>query len=186
MKRVALGGHDTRTEQSQNVDWKEVRSKFKLVLGQHIGPPDCPLMRRWFLETPLGSLRLHHFIKSDDERHLHDHPWPFATLVIAGSYDDYSYCPLCEGLGRITVLHAAHRSTVNCHRCLGKGKLVDHLRRGSFRIRPAKHRHAVRTTGAWTVIVTGPEERLWGFWMAPDVFRPMADYFRRYGYAPCE
>lgn len=36
------------------------------------------------------SVRIHHFYRSDDARHFHDHPWWFVTLVVRGGYTDVS------------------------------------------------------------------------------------------------
>src|ERR1700733_7651031 len=41
-------------------------------------------VRRWYLETPFGSIRVHHWLHSDDDRAFHDHPWWFWTLVLRG------------------------------------------------------------------------------------------------------
>ena len=133
---------------------------WKIKWGQIFGPEECPMMVRWALECPLFSVRLHHFLRSHDMRHLHDHPWWFITLVLRGRYFD------------ITEID-------------GERHASDVLEPGSMRFRPAHHAHAVVTEGCWTVVVTGPIERRWGFW-DNGMFRPVADYFRRYGYAPCE
>lgn len=132
---------------------------FKVKWAQTIGPDECPMMLRWVLESPWFSLRLHHFLRPDDMRSLHDHPWWFVTLVLRGRYID--------------------RAEID-------GTAVeDHLRPGSVRFRPSHHRHAVDTAGCWTLVLTGRINRRWGFW-DHGIFRPVADYFGRYGYAPCE
>lgn len=140
------------------------KNGFQIKWADLIGPPECPMMKRWVFVTPLGSLRLHHFLRSDVDRHPHDHPWWFITLVLKGEYTD-----LAEIMrdGRHAVF------------------MQDCLKRGSIRFRPALHRHWVHTDGCWTLIVTGRNRRSWGFWDR-DVFRPVKQYFERYGYAPCE
>lgn len=140
---------------------RDLREKnaWQLKWAELIGPDDCPLMQRWVLVTPIGSVRVHHFLRSDADRHMHDHPWWFLTLVVRGAYVDEAEI---DGELRRDV-----------------------LRPGSLRFRPALHRHQVKTDGCWTLIVTGRIRRQWGFW-ENDLFRPVADYFRRYGYAACE
>lgn len=135
------------------------KNGFQVKWGELIGPDECPMMRRWVLVTPLGSIRLHNFIRSDAERDPHDHPWWFVTLVLAGGYLDRSE--------------------------LDGQPVIDRLKRGSIRFRPALHRHWVETDGSWTLIITGRIGRQWGFWQR-GVFLPVADYFKRYGYAPCQ
>lgn len=57
-------------------------------------------MRRWWLFNPYGgndprlrtyawmplSIRVHHILRPDRDRHLHDHPWDFRTLLLQGWY----------------------------------------------------------------------------------------------------
>lgn len=139
---------------------------FSLKLGEFIGPADCPMLRRWVLITPIGSIRLHNFLRPDDERDPHDHPWWFITILLRGSYVDET---------------TFEDGTVG----------LDYLRRGSVRFRPAQHRHKVKTYEAWTLIITGRNARQWGFWeRLPDhwsqKFHDAKQYFHKYGYAPCE
>lgn len=122
----------TRTDPSntQRDRWRNRHIRW----GEWVGLPSCPYLRRWVIEFPSHfSIRLHHFISSDDDRAFHDHPWWFVTLVLRGSYVDWS----------------------------PSGK--DRLTPGSIRYRPAHHSHTVLTEGAWTLVVTGPKMRLWGF-----------------------
>lgn len=44
-------------------------------------------MIRWRLfECPWFGIFLHRIYRSDDDPHLHDHPWPFASLILWGGY----------------------------------------------------------------------------------------------------
>ena len=57
-------------------------------------------MRRWWLFNPYGghdprlrtyswlplSIRIHHILRPDSDRHLHDHPWDFRTVILQGWY----------------------------------------------------------------------------------------------------
>lgn len=43
--------------------------------------------RRWeLLKTPWGSIWLHGIYKADQDKHLHNHPWDFKSIVLKGSY----------------------------------------------------------------------------------------------------
>lgn len=125
--------------------------------GERLGRPECPYLRRWVLALGLFSVRVHHFYRSDDARNHHDHPWWFVTLVLKGGYTDVS-----------------------------EGRL-DHLRPGSMRFRPALHRHTVQTDpgGVWTLVLTGPNRRTWGFWVKGR-FRKANKYFFEHGHHPCD
>jgi hypothetical protein len=104
-------------------------------------------------------VRIHHWLGPDDDRAFHDHPWWFITLVLRGSYADYNYNPAT----------------------------VDQLRAGSVRFRPALHQHTVvpGARGAWTLVLTGPKSRNWGFWRGGK-FIKANKWFATYGHHPCQ
>jgi len=133
-------------------------SPVLIRLAEPLGLPECPYAIRWRLELPSGSLRVHHWLASDDSRAFHDHPWWFITLVLHGGYTDRS----------ITG--------------------EDHLSAGSVRYRPALHRHTVVPDegGAWTLLVTGPPVRAWGFWRDGIKFIKANKWFLTYGHHPCD
>lgn len=108
--------------------------KAGLTWREQLGLPECPYAERWVFNAGLFTLRVHHFVRSDDDRAFHDHPWWFLTLVVKGSYIDRS--PNGD----------------------------DVLKPGSVRFRPARHRHTVVTYGVWTIVLTGRKKRAWGFW----------------------
>jgi hypothetical protein len=125
--------------------------------AEKLGLPECPYVIRWRLETRVGSIRLHHWLGRDDDRAFHDHPWWFITLVLHGGYHDLSP----EG--------------------------DDVLRTGSIRFRQALHRHTVvPDPGTWTIIVTGPRIRFWGFWEDGVKFRKANKWFASRGHHPCD
>lgn len=128
-----------------------------IVWGQQLGLPECPYLTRWVFQTRWFAIRLHHWHASDDQRHYHDHAWWFLIFMLKGRYIDRS--PAGE----------------------------DELRTGSVRFRPAAHRHTVEVDpgGAWTLLLSGPESRVWGFWVG-DRFRHRNKYFYEYGHHPCD
>jgi hypothetical protein len=137
---------------------------MKFTWRQQLGREECPYAERWVLDFGKFTLRLHHFFRSDDARAFHDHSWWFLTLVLKGGYTDVSP----EG--------------------------NDHLRPGSIRFRKAHHRHTVRTDpgGVWTLVVTGPKVRRWGFWVTrkdgsgTERLIKSNKYFATYGHHPCD
>jgi len=100
------------------------------------GVKDCPYLIRTFLDLRIFSIRVHHFIGSDDDRALHDHGWGFVTLILKGWYDD-----------------------------VGESS-TERMKPGMIKYRPATHKHTVQVgpKGCWTLIFTGPRIRDWGFW----------------------
>lgn len=162
---------------------RQIKKHLDVKWGEQLGRPECPYMERWALVAGLFSVRVHHFYRSDDERAFHDHPWWFVTLVVRGGYTDVSYCRVCDGYGVYDQW---------CGVCAGTGEHRDHLHVGSVRFRPALHQHTVRVDpgGVWTVLVTGPNVRTWGFWeRLPDGrrrFRKANKWFFERGHHPCD
>lgn len=108
------------------------------VLGQYGQPAGKPpLFVRWaLLRTRWFQVLVHCFLREDDRQlGVHDHPWSFASLVLSGAY-------LEEGPG-----HRRWRS------------------RWSLGWHAATFQH-VQVAGrwpCWTLCVTGPRVRAWGF-----------------------
>jgi hypothetical protein len=93
------------------------------------------LERFHLVETKACHVSIHHWLESDDQRAMHDHPWPNSTCVLAGHLVEHSrYDP------------------------------VD-LTPGTVLTRAATDAHRIELAGdeAWTLFVTGPIERRWGF-----------------------
>jgi hypothetical protein len=115
-----------------------------------IGEPANPYMRRWFVvpRNPMLNVYLHEILRSDDDRALHDHPWPNRSLLIAGSYVEH----LPEGP---IVRHA--------------GDVVD-------RAAEAAHRLIVEPGApVISLFVTGPKVRDWGF-HCPEGWVPWQEF----------
>jgi hypothetical protein len=107
-------------------------------------------MGRWkVFETRWLSARLHLIATPDYDRHLHDHPWPFLSLVLCGSYIEFS--------------------AANIEPCfLGSEEcaLQTERRAGSFGYRRATHRHRIVTVdpGTFTLFIYGRKAQWWGFY----------------------
>lgn len=129
---------------------------FRLLSGKPhfvIGGADNPYLLRWFLipRNHLLNIYLHKFMRSDDDRALHDHPWWFVSMILKGSYREI----LSED-SQLVVL-----------RC-----------RWSIAFRRATHRHRVELidgASCWTLIITGRAVRTWGFW-CPKGFVPWQQF----------
>lgn len=140
------------------------KGKWRFSWGEPLGLETCPYVFRWIAETPWASLRVHHWVGPDDDRAFHDHPWWFLTLVVRGGYVDRS-----PG----EAMFSPHRT--------------EHLRAPALRFRPALHRHTVVPDegGAWTVLLTGPVARPWGFWAGGVKFVKANKWFLSRGHHPC-
>lgn len=98
---------------------------------------------RWrIVQTPLASLYVHRFDSPDAER-MHDHPWSFLSVVLRGGYEeDVPFALDGEHFG------------------------VTPRRITRWNFKRATDAHLVRRllrTPTWTLVVTGPRRRDWGY-----------------------
>lgn len=109
---------------------------------QEIGGHERPYLRRWWVvpRNPVMNVYLHQFLRSDDDRALHDHPWASCSLVLDGSYVEHK---IADG-----GIHYRRRCRV--------GHVI-------FRRAKTAHRIEIDKGAAWTLFVTGPVVRSWGF-----------------------
>lgn len=162
---------------------------FQIRWAEPLGKPNCPYMVRWVLILFGYSIRIHHWIRSDDKRYFHDHPWNFLTIVLKGGYDDVSpiYYPLQDNI----KLNKNQFGTLLCDKKNNGNvigiKLHETLSFGNFKFRKAEHKHYVDVpkNGCWTLLFCGKQIRKWGFWIKVNqFFRPLR-YFSKYGHPPC-
>lgn len=98
-----------------------------------------PYLQRWYLiRTEACALFLHRFIRGDEDRALHDHPWAFIVIPIWRGYIE--------------------------HNDRGQRRVLPIL---GIRCRPATYRHRVQLINgqpAWSLFIRFRKRRLWGFW----------------------
>lgn len=90
---------------------------------------------------------LHKFLKGDPDD-IHDHPWPYATLILSGGY--YEWVPIFNSFGDVK---------------LGEKRIWRGP--GHFRICKATDYHRIEldpNVTAWTLFMPGPQQREWGFY----------------------
>lgn len=91
------------------------------------------------------NIFLHKFLKSDPDD-VHDHPWPYATLILKGGYWEWS--PQFNSKGEKV------------------GEIARWCGPGSFRMAGATSYHRIEldpTVECWTLFMPGPQLREWGF-----------------------
>ena len=103
------------------------------------------------------NIFLHKFLKSDPDD-VHDHPWPYATLILKGGY--YEWIPEFD----------------SARRKIGE---IRHWRGpGHFRTCSATSYHRIELdpeVTCWTLFMPGPQRREWGFlvnnqWIHNEVY----------------
>ena len=107
-----------------------------------IGGTEEPYLRRWWVipRNPVFNVYLHHFMRSDDDRALHSHPWASLSILLSGSYTE--------------------------HTILAGGTNVRTVRRaGDLKARwPSSfHRIELHSGSCWTLFLTGPRVKDWYF-----------------------
>jgi hypothetical protein len=129
---------------------------LKVAWGDQIGPAHCPYLRRWVIECPLFSVRLHHWLASDDTRHYHDHGWNFLSILLWGHLIDKSPTGVTNRRWLVPQYF------------------------------PATHQHMVIVKRkAWTIMLCGRNRRIWGYWVNGK-FRKRNKYFYEHGHHdPC-
>lgn len=105
-----------------------------------IGPPHAPRTLRWYAvpRNPVGGVYIHRWLRSDDNRAKHDHPWDNRTWLLGGEYLEH----MADG----TVIHRK------------EGDIIERL---------AAEFHQIElipgTPPPLTLFFTGPILRDWGF-----------------------
>ncbi|UIJ46923.1 hypothetical protein LZK98_08265 [Sphingomonas cannabina] len=114
--------------------WFLARKAMIPLFGHH----DAPVFE---IPSELENLYLHRFLRSDTEE-PHDHPWPNASLVLAGSYVEDVY-----DIDGLTLAYSRRR------------------RPGDIVLRDAGDIHAITQVepGTVTLFATMPKIRDWGF-----------------------
>jgi hypothetical protein len=108
-----------------------------------IGGDDDPYMYRWWVipRNRFFNVYLHQFLRSDDDRALHDHPWANCSILLRGEYIEHT-------IEQGGIERRAFR------------------RAGDWRLRwtgRIAHRIALCSGPCWTIFITGPRYRQWGF-----------------------
>ncbi len=123
-----------------------------------IGGAERPYLLRWWLipRNPIFNIYVHRFLRSDDDRALHDHPWLFnCSILLDGEY--------LEHTPRGVFLRKAGQWKFRWGGAPHRVELVE-IPAWDGTIAPGKICAATpRPLACWTVFITGPRVRQWGF-----------------------
>lgn len=108
----------------------------------YIGGREDTYLERWWVipRNKWFNVYLHHFKRSDDDRALHDHPWWNLSILLRGSYTE----------------HTVNAGGINVRDIRTAGQM-------KFRYASAAHRVELHDGDCWTLFITGPRIREWGF-----------------------
>ena len=130
-----------------SLDWLERHDRKRIIMDRICNEP---YLERYYIflkdrkRFPFNVF-LHKFLKGDPDD-VHDHPWPYATLILAGGY--YEWVPVFNSLG-IKINEIRY----------WRGP-------GHFRICSPNSYHRIELkegVTAWTLFMPGPQTREWGF-----------------------
>ena len=120
------------------------KSRYRAIHGRH--SEEIYLMRFWLNEpkanakgsfSSRNSLLLHHFLRPDDDQHLHNHPWTGRSTILSGGYVEETV----EGLQTVKPMDS--------------------------NVITADRYHRIKTIedNTWSLVHTGDKEGEWGFWV---------------------
>lgn len=120
-----------------------------------------PYLERYHIASLFGrSIWLHHFVRNDEERHVHDHPWSALSIVLTGAYleeiQHYSTTKLGQGYSLFTFKN---------RKALG------------FNWIPATKRHRIASVipGTWSLMLVGKRHgNGWHFYQGQKKYQPFA------------
>jgi hypothetical protein len=120
-----------------------------------IGPADSVYLLRWYLipRNKWLNAYLHHFKRSDDDT-MHDHPWWNISLILQGEYTEQT-----DWFGAI----------------IKKVYVAGDIK---FRNASKPHRIELHAGPCWSLFITGPKIREWGF-TCPRGWVPWYEYVQR-------
>lgn len=116
----------------------------------YIGGKDNPYLIRWHVipRNRFFNIYLHHFMRSDDDRALHTHPWINMSILLDNEYVEHLHDTIVRRTAGSIVFrksgNIAHRIELTCGPC-------------------------------WTLFLTGPRYQQWGF-LCPQGFVHWRDF----------
>ncbi|UPG86809.1 hypothetical protein L2Y94_05495 [Luteibacter aegosomatis] len=108
-----------------------------------IGGADAPYLLRWWVipRNPFFNVYVHRFLRSDDDRALHDHPWANVSVLLAGQY----------------IEHRIRAGGVHTATLRQAGTIAARMPKSAHRI------ELLADQACTTLFITGPRMRNWGF-----------------------
>jgi len=160
---------------------------FQIRWAERLGDPEHPYLVRWTFIFLGFSLRIHHWLRSDDNRFFHDHSSDLISIVLRGYYFNVTpYCPeyppsyvtfwkrnralefrSTDGKARFMRFDTGNNR--NYHFVEGMFNSLRNLRnfKRSIWFSKAEDRHYldIPEGGAWTLLLEGRKRHDWGFYV---------------------
>lgn len=108
--------------------------------------------RWWLFQTRWISARVHHIASSDYDRHMHDHPFSFVSIILHGWYIENRP----RTIDPCFVTNRDFEASINrMRKCW------------SIAFRRSSDRHLISQVpvdGVWTLVFLSPRRQWWGFY----------------------
>ena len=151
---------------------------FQIRWAEKLGFPDNPYLIRWTFIFFGYSMRIHHWIKSDDNRYFHDHSANLLSIVLKGKYWNVKpYDPTKNPKDKVNIVafnekQGKHLEIVENEKwCYVEGifnslKNFFHMNK-SIWFSKAEDQHYLKIPegGAWTLMFEGRPRIKWGFFV---------------------
>jgi hypothetical protein len=129
------------------LNWLERHDRKRIVMDR---VNNEPYLERYYVflkdrKSFPFNVFLHRFLKSDPDD-VHDHPWPYATLILKGGY--WEWQPVFNSKGEKIGETSTWRGA------------------GHFRTCSSSSYHRIEldpSIECWTLFMPGPQQREWGF-----------------------
>lgn len=169
---------------------------FQIRWAEKLGIEGNPYLVRWTFIFFGYSMRIHHWIKSDDDRFFHNHSANLLSIVLKGHY--WNVKPIYDDKNPNEEIYRVEMTgdgfvtyTKNQKPCYVEGIFNSwhnffHMR-DSIWFSKAEDLHYLRIPkgGAWTLMFEGRPKIKWGFMVNGHLWRPLR-YFHKFGIAQTE
>ena len=160
---------------------------FQIRWAEKLGYPECPYLIRWTFILFGYSIRIHHWIKSDDDRYFHDHSANLLSIVLKGQYWNVKPYDNTKSPNDYLPFYTKDgKDLLNQRWCYVEGIFNSwhsffHMK-DSIWFSKAEDLHYLRIPkgGAWTLMFEGKPKQKWGFIVNGHKWRPLR-YFHKFG-----
>lgn len=127
-----------------------------------VGDPADPYMLRWWVipRNKYFNIYLHKFLKDDEDRALHDHPWASLSIILKGRYIEHTP----NGFKRLFKCFSfIYRNATYTHRIELLRKEILNPAWCKIPVKQNEPLFVEISRPVWTLFITGPKVREWGF-----------------------
>ncbi len=156
-----IGRHVSATEERP----PHHETLFRRLTLRHNGEV---FLDRFGIGTQWFGLYLHRIVAPDPGIDLHDHPWPFVSLILWGGYtEEVAEARDAPALAKLAEHNEVIREVVTGQRRSSQRGDEREWRCGSVHRMPLTIAHRITAVEphTWTLVLRGRKSRSWGFYL---------------------